>query len=812
MKGLKRKGLKEKWLKQTFCLLLACSFILITACGGKNNENTQTGESSGRYVEKDITPPVDGQFASFLTEDETIVCFNEGLKNRYESTDGGQTWAETPGPGAQSERYRDVTSGTLLNDGRLLVFVPGEGLLIVDADGSSQPYPVAEIDEAIAKGDNVMISLLQAVSDERLLLSYTIGGMMQVTRSEPAGGDAVGEESVSIGSGPVTQDGGAVTNDGAEGPSDGGPVTNEGPQGPSGGTSRSVAGGAMTNKITLYDIATGKPVVELADGSIAAADADDEKLYLLDTGGSVKAYNLVDGKAANTADIRFWESQNGGGFMITMPGMSSSALAVGGAGLYAAYNGDLLFAPYGGTVETVLNSTAYSTGAPRSSVNSVFALDDGSILINIRTGEANHLYKYVWDENATLDPNKTLTIWSLEDNAFVRAAIAELRKKHPDASITYEVALADDDAAELAADAIKTLNTQLLNGSGPDVIILDGCPEESYVEKGMLLELGSLINTDDVYTNLLSPYISEGKLYCIPMQFYMPMLMGSADAVNKAPTLNSLVDIVMAGNDTPDGPAPGTDFSGISEEQRSELYFNDLRELCKVLWLASAPSIVSDNKLNTDALSDYLNSVKAISDKYNLANPEQGERMRMSVAFSDGGSVTELPGSLMRYTSQQTNYAAFNAGNLQLLQMVAERSDSQIELFPGLAPGAWEPSTIAGISADTNVPDFAAEFIKAMLSIEVQQLNYGTGLPVTRQGITAQIDTINERLAEQNRGEFTVDVGALIEKLQTPSMGDMVLTNMMWLSVEKCCKGNLSVEEAVKEIEQNVKNYLAERA
>jgi len=43
-------------------------------------------------------------------------------------------------------------------------------------------------------------------------------------------------------------------------------------------------------------------------------------------------------------------------------------------------------------------------------------------------------------------------------------------------------------------------------------------------------------------------------------------------------------------------------------------------------------------------------------------------------------------------------------------------------------------------------------------------------------------------------------------------MGDTVLTGMMWSSLEKCCKGELDVDGAVREIEQNVKNYLAERS
>jgi len=159
-----------------------------------------------------------------------------------------------------------------------------------------------------------------------------------------------------------------------------------------------------------------------------------------------------------------------------------------------------------------------------------------------------------------------------------------------------------------------------------------------------------------------------------------------------------------------------------------------------------------------------------------------------------------------------TNYAAFSAGNLQLLQLMMERNESALALFPGLTPGAWQPSTVVGICADTKVPEFAAQLVQAMLSVEVQQLNYGTGLPVTVTGLDAQVQTINDRRVEFGQEPVNFDAMALISLLRTPSMGDTVLTDMMSGSVVRCCKGEIDVEGAVREIEQSVKNYLAERA
>jgi len=573
-------------------------------------------------------------------------------------------------------------------------------------------------------------------------------------------------------------------------------------------------------KTVLCDTSSVVVIAELPVDNATSAASDEEYLYLLDSSGKVTTYNLKDGKLSGKPDIKITDSQSRDGIAsvgarMMVGGLGGNVLARSSdGGLFTALEGNLLYADPKSGVDVVLESTAYSLGTPGYNVNTLLILGDGSIVVNLSDGmQSSRLFRYTWDENASVNPDKVLTVWSLEDNSFIRAAIAQLRIKHPDAYIMYEVAL-DGKSAVSASDAIKTLNTRLIAGNGPDVILLDGCSVDNYVEKGMLLDLYELIDTGEVFSSIIDPYKSDGKIYCLPAQFLMPILMGSADALEKARTFDEIVALVVNGNDRPGMPGPGSGpfmYTGADEGQRSALSFTDLKELCDILWISCAPEIVKNNRLDIDALRSYLSAVRAISDKYGLMEETQAGP-GMAVGFSDGGNVSVLPGSLIWYTMQMTDYAAFSAGNLQLLQMMMDRADSTLTLFPGLTPGAWQPSTVVGVSADTHSPEFAAELIQAMLSVEVQQLNYGTGLPVTRNGLSAQIDRINERLSQFGIGVFSFDAEALIGMLQSPSMGDTVLTGMMWNTVVKCCKGELDVEGAVKEIEQNVKNYLAERA
>ncbi len=52
------------------------------------------------------------------------------------------------------------------------------------------------------------------------------------------------------------------------------------------------------------------------------------------------------------------------------------------------------------------------------------------------------------------------------------------------------------------SDAIRTLNTEVMAGEGPDILFMDGLPVNSYIEKGLLADVSDVMN----------PLISDGKL------------------------------------------------------------------------------------------------------------------------------------------------------------------------------------------------------------------------------------------------------------------------------------------------------------
>ncbi|MDR0490949.1 MAG: hypothetical protein LBH28_06865, partial [Oscillospiraceae bacterium] len=335
-----------KHLKRIVYPMLAAILLFTTACNnGKKDDEKNTDNLAGRYVETDITPPVEGQFVSFLAADGTIVCFEQGLATRYESSNGGETWNEMPGPGRGNDRFENVRSGALLPDGSLLVFIQGEGMAIVSADGNCEHCPVAEIDKAIANGDNIMISSLLSLGNDRFLLEYNTGGMMMQIPDSSSNGTDNGGGGPSSGSGPVSVNGAGTDDD--SGPAffsvvdvdddsdtefftnrdvdddsdtefftnrdiddDSGPVLNSGSdtqnhvpntvgsgpvqqgsgyQGQSSSSGNRTSGMSLSSrKTSLYELSTGRLIADLPSENMASAAAYNDSLYLMDMQGSVR--------------------------------------------------------------------------------------------------------------------------------------------------------------------------------------------------------------------------------------------------------------------------------------------------------------------------------------------------------------------------------------------------------------------------------------------------------------------------------------------------------------------------------------------
>ena len=130
---------------------------------------------------------------------------------------------------------------------------------------------------------------------------------------------------------------------------------------------------------------------------------------------------------------------------------------------------------------------------------------------------------------AANDEAGKLNIYMLNDNQNVRDAIACYAAAAPDVEIDIEVGVPDYDTT--VSDALKKLNTRLLSGNGPDIILMDDIQSESYMQSGQLLELTDIVEeAENLASGIAENSKYNGKVYTIPLSVTLMANISRADA------------------------------------------------------------------------------------------------------------------------------------------------------------------------------------------------------------------------------------------------------------------------------------------
>ena len=206
-------------------------------------------------------------------------------------------------------------------------------------------------------------------------------------------------------------------------------------------------------------------------------------------------------------------------------------------------------------------------------------------------------------------------------------------QQYADIYVNLEIGMTDDNGVTLE-DALKTLSTDILAGNGPDVLILDGMPVDSYVEKGILTDISDVVDevkaSDGLVDSIVKDSTKDGKIYQIPTYFKYPILLGNKEDINSVSDLSSLVELTKKLSTQTDKMIFNNYFSARTlVYSLYNLYGND--------WLKH------DNTINEDALTDFFIKVnemygyiKTNQDAYNKFMEDKYSQLE---GFDNGFSV-----------------------------------------------------------------------------------------------------------------------------------------------------------------------------
>lgn len=497
--------------------------------------------------------------------------------------------------------------------------------------------------------------------------------------------------------------------------------------------------------------------------------------------------------------------------------------------IYIACRDGLYRHALGGSVmEQVIDGRLSTFGDASSCIYHVKALENQEFLTLFNPSAG--LVRYTFDESIPSMPDKEIRIYSLEENVSVRQAVTAWKKEHTDMYVRYEVGM-EGDSGITAEDAMKKLNTQILSGDGPDVMILDGLPLDTYIEKGMLKDLSGILESmdgeDALFANLTEGFRDgNGAVYVLPMCIRVPLLAGDRAVIESMNDLESFADRVEAlRREKPEGGLLG-------------IY--DAETLLKLFGMVSSSAWVDENgQMNTEEIREFLSQMKRIYDtELKGAVPDEVSALE---AEDEELSQYGVDASAMKMQVCQNilniprGYALLACGYVEDIQLCLDNVTSVIRadenmsyrIFSGQEQNPFIPRAMVGISARTEQPDVAEAFVRQMFTKETQE-NMHEGYPVNRAAF-AEVFDFYEPDAENGsmmlsmpdgteeelhlywpNGEEEKDFTDRIMELQVPVRTGDYLCGLVYETGVKVLEGSMSVEDGAEEIGKKAALYLAE--
>lgn len=546
-------------------------------------------------------------------------------------------------------------------------------------------------------------------------------------------------------------------------------------------------------------------------------------IYDMETGEYVEDQVLADFVEENYSG----RDSYGGEFyeMFLVSGGDDIIYIAGAKGLYRHVLG-------GSVMEQIIDGSLSGFSNPAYSIADMVVLEDNEFLAIFTSGK---VVRYVYDSDIPTVPVGKLKVYSLEDKTSVRQAISLYQAAYPAVYVEYEVGIGEGNSVT-REDALKKLNTQIIAGEGPDVLILDNMPVDSYIEKGLLMDLSLLLDEmsgeNGIFENVKNAFLEEGHIYAVPCELQMPFILGRSKDVAQMKDLEGIADTVENMRKS----NPGDDLLEIASA----------KGIMRVFSMVSAPAWKTEKgEVNKEAIAEFLSHTKRIYDAQMDGLPEKvvEEWQETSDYYMETVGKPIEDTDYVRMYEGELNFMGdlrkFAIGSLKnwyeyskQISVCTSKGFEDCEIIPmsGQCENVFWARTIMGISAASENTGMAEDFLRTALGRE-NQMNVLDGMAVTKEGLLADLEARKSRSQDNSFGVNTLsnaeglyvylemripkddEVEALlawIESADTAYVEDVTFEEAVYEEGIAYMNGEKSLESAVDGIEKKLAIYLAE--
>lgn len=513
------------------------------------------------------------------------------------------------------------------------------------------------------------------------------------------------------------------------------------------------------------------------------------------------AYDMETGKELETIPYQTGDSD------------AEGSLAAGeGDDIYLCNAAGIHHMALGGTMwETIVDGSLNSLSLPGIRISKMCVGKNNDFFVWYEKDENPVLAHYVYDPDTISVPTSTLTVYGLDlsEKYLIRQGAIRFQMENPD--IRVEVIDGRKQMEGMMdADIIRSLNEELLTGAGADVLVLDGLPGKSYIEKGILEDMSELLapftESGEIYRNLTGHFRrSDGSVYEVPVRVLFPVVYGEAGATASLSSLQAYLEYQ-------ESPGAGS-ISG------KTVYENILRRLA---FLYDQELWDDDGKLKEEELTDLLEAAMRTGEHSGARvlypeDEDNGAGKRYNLVAENGFTTPDHLGIM----------AGDNQASLELPREMAEMSLSFAVMREKGYPlqsvnHTFYPEERVAINRNSRQKETAERFVTFLLSEQIQGEDVEDGFPVTRAGVerwkqrqivmsygTGSWDglMIYGDYPTESERKLLLD---MIPDLDNPVVPDPTVLSIMAEESEGYFSGTQDLPAAVKAIISKVTLYRAE--
>lgn len=470
-----------------------------------------------------------------------------------------------------------------------------------------------------------------------------------------------------------------------------------------------------------------------------------------------------------------------------------------------------------------------TAGKPSAQARAILFDAQNNPIIAYQQNGSLSLVAYTYDENVATEPSVLLSVYTLYDSAVLRECVNQFQQAYPDVMVDITVALPEGTAIT-RDDATRTLNTELLSGNGPDILVLDGLPVENYIEQGMLMDLSStvqpMMDSGALFQNVVSSFAEGSSIPAVPTRFLLPTLWGEVSG------METLADMAAWAQANPDA---------------LPLYATEPGFLIGTFYVSCASAWFDEQGvLSAAAIEEFLTSLKTIrgSWTYEAAVQATGQDFRTQLSDSgtqlsgwnpygsgfDRSAVEETMGGVMMMRGLQKQLPSLLSGKSNAAELNGQLIASNLEngsftALPGQADGSFVPTQILGINKSTANAEAAQAFVAYVLGENPQSFDIeAAGFPVNVTALETQLS--EEAVQSGTMGgavggsltwtstpldaEQCAQLRNLIEGLTTPVVVDFTLYQMLVDESAPFFEGSIDATQATQNVCARANAYLAE--